>query len=278
MKPALTRAQSVNAEYDYRSYSTSNMNESLRKHKIEAHKKFTLALACLLFFFIGAPLGAIIRKGGLGVSVVISVIIFIFYYMVNVGSEKMAKTGEWNIVSGVWLSSAILLPIGLFLINRANKDSVVFNIEGYREFFQRLLGLRTSRRLNRKEVILNDPDYPALVGNYWTLFFRYREDRVAIDLNERLEAIVEELHNTRDNVILARLNELPILVPDAHTRPFHNARRNMAVGIFLPLGLFFWLRIWRYRLRLWHDMQQIHKLGTQIRERILKNHIQTENE
>ena len=52
----------------------------------------------------------------------------------------------------------------------------------------------------------------------------------------------------------------------------------MAVGIFLPLGLFFWLRIWRYRLRLWHDMQQIHKLGTQIRERILKNHIQTENE
>jgi lipopolysaccharide export system permease protein len=299
-KTALTRARTVNSEYDYRSYSTSNMNESLRKHYIEAHKKFTMALACLLFFFIGAPLGAIIRKGGLGVSVVISVIIFIFYYMVNVGSEKMAKTGEWNILSGVWLSSAILLPIGLFLINRANKDSVVFNVEGYRNFFQRLLGLRTSRRLNRKEVIINDPDYPALVGklqrltddcklyatrgklysipNYWTLFFRYREDRVAIDLNERLEAIVEELHNTRDNVILARLNDLPILVPDAHTRPFHNARRNMAVGIFLPLGLFFWLRIWRYRLRLWHDMQQIHKLGTQIRERILKNHIQTENE
>ena len=299
-KTALTRARTVNSEYDYRSYSTSNMNESLRKHYIEAHKKFTMALACLLFFFIGAPLGAIIRKGGLGVSVVISVIIFIFYYMVNVGSEKMAKTGEWNILSGVWLSSAILLPIGLFLINRANKDSVVFNVEGYRNFFQHLLGLRTSRRLNRKEVIINDPDYPALVGklqrltddcklyatrgklysipNYWTLFFRYREDRVAIDLNERLEAIVEELHNTRDNVILARLNDLPILVPDAHTRPFHNARRNMAVGIFLPLGLFFWLRIWRYRLRLWHDMQQIHKLGTQIRERILKNHIQRENE
>ena len=299
-KTALTRARTVNSEYDYRSYSTNNMNESLRKHYIEAHKKFTMALACLLFFFIGAPLGAIIRKGGLGVSVVISVIIFIFYYMVNVGSEKMAKTGEWNIVSGVWLSSAILLPIGLFLINRANKDSVVFNVEGYSDFFRRLLGLRTSRRLNRKEVIINDPDYPTLVGklqrltddcklyatrgklyripNYWTLFFRYREDRVAIDLNERLESIVEELHNTRDNVILARLNDLPILVPDAHTRPFHNARRNIAVGIFLPLGLFFWLRIWRYRLRLWHDMQQIQKLGMQIRERILKNHIKSENE
>lgn len=299
-KTALTRARTVSSEYDYRSYSTSNMNESLRKHQIEAHKKFTLALACLLFFFIGAPLGAIIRKGGLGVSVVISVIIFIFYYMVNVGSEKMAKTGEWNIVSGVWLSSAILLPIGIFLINRANKDSVVFNIEGYREFFQRLLGLRTSRRLNRKEVIINDPDYPALAGklqrladdcklyatrgklyripNYWTLFFRYREDRVAIDLNERLEAIVEELHNTRDNVVLARLNDLPILVPDAHTRPFHSARRNVATGLLLPLGLFFWLRIWRYRLRLWHDMQQIQKLGTQIKERIEKNYINKENE
>jgi len=297
-KNALTRAQTTQSEYDYRSFGTSNMNESLRKHKIEAHKKFTMSLACLLFFFVGAPLGAIIRKGGLGVSVVISVVIFIFWYMANVGSEKMAKTGEWNIVSGVWLSSAILFVVGMFLVNRANKDSVVFNIEGYRAFFQRLLGLRMSRRINRKEVVLNDPDYPVLtdkllrltsdcrlytkyarlyrIPNYWTLFFQYREDHVAIDLNDRLEAIVDELHNTRDNVILARLNDLPILVPDAHTRPFHNRRRNMAVGIFLPLGLFFWLRIWRYRLRLWHDMQQIQKLCLQIRERIIKLHIPTE--
>ena len=89
---------------------------------------------------------------------------------------------------------------------------------------------------------------------------------------------MEELHNTRDNVILARLNDLPILVPDAHTRPFHSARRNVATGLLLPLGLFFWLRIWRYRLRLWHDMQQIQKLGTQIKERIEKNYINKENE
>ena len=292
---ALRKAQFMQSEYDFRGTISADNNLTLRKHKIEANRKFTLSLACLLFFFIGAPLGAIIRKGGLGVPVVVSVLIFIFYYIVNVGGEKMSKTGQWNIISGVWLSSAVLLPIGIFLINRANKDSVVFNIEGYRTFFQRLLGLRAHRRLNPKEVIIQDPDYPALVGklqnltescaqysekarlymmpNYLRLFFHYAEDKDVIELNDRLEAIVDELHNTRDKVILARLNDLPILVPDAHTRPFRNARYNLAVGLLLPLGLFFFFRIWRYRLRLWHDMQQIQKLGTQIRERIEKKHI-----
>ena len=96
---------------------------------MEWHKKFTLSLACLFFFFIGAPLGAIIRKGGLGVPVVISVTIFIFYYIINVSGEKMAKSGEWIPWFGEWLSSMVLCPIGIFLTYKANKDSAVFNIE-----------------------------------------------------------------------------------------------------------------------------------------------------
>ena len=75
----------------------------------------------------------------------------------------MAKTGQWNILCGMWTSTAILLPIGLFLINRANKDSVVFNIEGYRKFFMKLLGLRSTRKLNRKEVIIHDPEYKRIL-------------------------------------------------------------------------------------------------------------------
>ena len=251
-----------------------------------------MSLACLLFFFIGAPLGAIIRKGGLGIPVVISVIIFIFYYIINVGSEKMAKTGQWNMLCGMWLSTAVLLPIGLFLINRANKDSVVFNIEGYRNFFMKLLGLRTTRKLNRKEVIIHNPEYKRiqqdmaalnkdcqdymdkahlyLMPNYWKLFFRYEQDTTVIGINNRLEALIEELHNSRDNVILTRINEYPIMAPDAHTRPFRSARWNMFTGIFLPLGIFFFFRIWRYRLRLWKDLQDIQKLNEQISERITK--------
>ena len=225
-KSALTRSQNMQDEYAYHAITSESTNAMLRRHKIEAHKKFTQALACLLFFFIGAPLGAIIRKGGLGIPVVVSVVFFIFYYMVNTGGEKMAKTGQWDVITGVWLSSAILFVIGMFLINRANKDSVVFNIEGYRAFFQRVLGLRAKRRINRKEVIIDDPDYSdikvrlaalvqdcqsyterarlRLMPNYWRLYFRYHEDHEVIDIDERLEQLVKELHNSRDSVILLR--------------------------------------------------------------------------
>ena len=289
-KNASTKAQNMQSECDFRKILTEDLNRTYRRHRMEAHKKFTLSLACLLFFFIGAPLGAIIRKGGLGLPVVISVVIFIFYYIINVGSEKMAKTGEWNIFSGIWLSTMVLLPIGIFLTNRANKDSVVFNIEGYRAFFQKVLGLRAKRRLNRKEVIINEPRYAQitatletlsadcaayvkharlhLIPNYWKLFFRYRKDVTVIGISERLEDVIEELHNSRDVVILARINAMPILVPDAHTRPFGNPRRNIVAGVFFPLGLLLFFRVWRYRIRLRTDMLEIQKLSKQITERI----------
>ena len=291
-RSALTHAESLRAEYDFRSIITDDTNYMLRRHRLEEQKKFTLSLACLLFFFIGAPLGAIIRKGGLGLPVVVSVLIFICYYIINVAGEKMAKTGEWSVMSGIWLSSAVLLPVGVFLTNRANKDSAVFNIEGYRAFFRRLLGLRASRAINRKEVIIHDPQYQRVAADlatlsrdcqaynqearlmrmpsYLRIFFHYREDREVERLSGRLEALIEELHNSQDHVILVRINEYPILETDAHTRPFHSARLNVVTGLFFPLGLFFWLRIWRYRLRLWNDMNSIQRINTLIIDRINK--------
>lgn len=291
-RTAQNRAESLRSEYDFRAIITADVNMSLRRHRMEEQKKFTLSLACLLFFFIGAPLGAIIRKGGLGLPVVVSVLIFICYYVVNVSGEKMAKTGEWSVLSGIWLSSCVLLPVGIFLTQRANKDSAVFNIEGYRAFVRHLFGLRVSRALNRKEVIIHDPQYRRLasdllqlsadcqaynqqahlvrIPSYLRIFFHYREDREVERLSGRLEALIEELHNSRDNSILMYINMYPILEPDAHTRPFHSARLNVCAGLFFPLGLFFWLRIWRYRMRLWNDMNSIQKINTLIIDRINK--------
>ncbi len=128
---ATNKAHMLQSEYEFRAMTSDADNASLRKHKIEWHKKFTLSVACLIFFFIGAPLGAIIRKGGLGMPVVVSVLIFIFYYIINVSGEKMAKTGDWDSTFGVWLSSMVLAPIGAFLAYKSNKDSTMFNIEGY---------------------------------------------------------------------------------------------------------------------------------------------------
>lgn len=297
---ALQRAQIMRNEVDFYSMTaTKDGNFQLRKHRMEWHKKFSLSVACLLFFFIGAPLGAIIRKGGLGLPVVISVAFFIFYYIIDIAGVKMAKTGKWDPLLGMWVSAMVLLPIGMFLTQKANKDSTVFNVEGYRAFFMRLLGLRAKRKLNRKEVVIQEVDYAALheeldqltdlcinyqshhrlhlPPSYRRLFFRYNEDQEVLRLSTRLEAMIETAHNIRDAVVIQYLNTYPIIAPHAHTRPFNNRRLNMLVGIFLPFGLLMWVRIYRYRLRLWRDFQTITRTNYGMQERIEKQYIKAPN-
>ena len=115
-------------------YNKMMLNEPVNyvlRHEIERHRKFTLSFACLIFFFIGAPLGAIIRKGGLGAPVVISVIMFIFYYIIDNTGYKMAREDFWPAYEGMWLSSGVLLPIGIFLTYKAVVDATLFNPEQY---------------------------------------------------------------------------------------------------------------------------------------------------
>lgn len=111
----------------------------IRKHLIEVHRKFTLPFACLIFFFIGAPLGAIIRKGGLGMPVVISVLFFIIYYVIDTMGVKFAKEGVWFVYQGMWLSSGILLPVGIFLTYKSATDSALLNADAYIIFFRKII-------------------------------------------------------------------------------------------------------------------------------------------
>ncbi|MBK3519600.1 LptF/LptG family permease [Carboxylicivirga marina] len=115
-----------------------NYQGKITKHFMEVHRKFTLSFACFIFFFIGAPLGAIIRKGGLGMPVVISVLFFIFYYIVDTLGVKFAKEGAWHVYQGMWLSSAILFPLGAFLTYKSATDSTLLNADAYIIFFQKL--------------------------------------------------------------------------------------------------------------------------------------------
>ena len=98
------------------------MRLNIKKHRLELHKKFTLSFACIIFFLIGAPLGTIIRKGGLGLPVVISVLFFVIYYIISTVAERMAEFGDMNLFLGVWLSSIVILPVGLFLTFKATKN------------------------------------------------------------------------------------------------------------------------------------------------------------
>ena len=292
LRNAMQKSTVATNEYEFRGLISKDIDQSTRTHWVEWHKKFTLSLACLFFFFIGAPLGAIIRKGGLGVPVVISVTIFIFYYIINVSGEKMAKSGEWVPWFGEWLSSMVLCPIGIFLTYKANKDSAVFNIEAYINVIRKILGLRISRHIARKEVIIHDPDYPVvktelmalsqewqayaqksrlrLPPNYLHIFFHNIDDHEVISLSRKMENLITILSNSRDAAILDALNKLPIVSTHAHTRPFHNYKWNMVLGIIFPVGIFFYFRIWRYRLRLYKDIQQIKKYSAFISERIKK--------
>ena len=277
-------------EWEGRGMFTGDTNKLIRQHWREWHRKFTLSLACLIFFFIGAPLGAIIRKGGLGMPTVISVCIFIIYYIVDTSSSKMARDGVWDMRFGMWLSTAVLAPLGMWLTYKANNDSVVFNAEVYLQFFRRLLGLRTKRHLARKEVIIHDPNYAeakerlqrlsadcqdylsqknlAHAPSYVRIFFRYEPDTHVEQIGEEMEDLVEMLANTTDRHILAELNRLPIIYTRAHVSPFNGRRRNMAAGLLLPLGLLLWWRIWRFRLRLLRDLKQIVASNEKIVARI----------
>ena len=112
--------------------------ENINKHKKEWHKKFTLSIACLIFFFIGAPLGSIIRRGGLGLPVVISVVFFIIYHLISTIAERMAVFGDLNMFFGVWLSSLVLLPVGLFFTFKATTDAALFDGDSWKKALQKL--------------------------------------------------------------------------------------------------------------------------------------------
>ena len=286
MNSISSQATMISMKGDY-SYS---LNRQLRTHQIEAIGKITLSLACVIFFFIGAPLGAIIRKGGLGVPVIISVLVFIVYYIFENSGMKMARDGNWTVLFGKLISTAVLAPLAIFFTFKANSDSTVFNIDLYKNALWRILGLRTKRHIYKKEVIINDPDYIADaeelmricrdIKNYShehsllkapnpiKVFFRQGDDQVIKEINERLETVIEDLSNTKDKTVLNELNTYPIIATHAHTRPFVRKWLNVATGIILPLGLFFYLRMWRFRLRLLRDLRNIVSTSENIIRRI----------
>ncbi len=273
------KVQSRLSDLSFRSIVTSDGDRLIRQHKIEAIGKLTLALSCLIFFFIGAPLGAIIRKGGLGMPVLISVLVFIIYYILDNSGYRMARGGMWPIWFGKGLAPGVLIPMAVFFTVKATNDSVVFNMDMYREMLRRLLGLRDSRHIVRKEVIIRDPDYAAdaarlaavsrdvaaySVGhrlktapNVWRVFFRYEPDHVMERINDELEQVIDDLSNTRDRVVLAAINRYPIMSVKAHTRPFERRWLNIVAAVVVPLGTVLYLRMWRYRLRLMRDLKAV---------------------
>ena len=283
---ARSQVQAVSADMEFKAMVTEDANRMIRQHEIEMYKKFVLSLSCLIFFFIGAPLGTIIRKGGLGIPVIVSVLVFIVYYILDNSGYQMARRGIWAIWFGELLATMVLVPLAVFVTYKANKDSAVFNFDAYRNLLMNLLGMRLKRNIMAKEVIINEPDYGRdaellsevteraqayaeahklkTAPNVKRVFFEYQADNEMEEINRLLETAIDDLGNTRDKTILNLLNEYPIMSVKAHTRPFNRQWLNVVAAILVPVGLVLYIRMWRFRLRLLNDLRVVVQNNNQI--------------
>ena len=283
-------AEGVRTDYYFRAANMGDEGYKVRRHLTEWHKKFTLSFACLIFFFIGAPLGAIIRKGGLGVPVIISVLLFIFYYIIDNMGYKMARDGVWAAWEGMLLSSAVLTPLGMFLTYKAVNDSVILNADTYLNGLKNLVGKRQGRKIERKEVIIYTPDYVALIPvlhqlqqeaqtylqqhrrwmNYLAFWKQGGRDRAAEELSNKVEQVVEELSNSDQNLVLNKLMDYPVMEGYNQLDERISGKVGLAVGLCFPIGLPLYLLATYQRKLLRHDVQMVYKTSGELLEMLEK--------
>ena len=281
---ALMRTTAAMQDLQFQGYTINDDNFIIRRHQIELMKKFTLSLACLIFFFIGAPLGAIIRKGGLGMPIVVSVILFIIYYIIDNMGYKMARDGRWEVWQGMWLSSAVLLPLGIFLTKKAVNDSAVFNPDAWLNFLRRFTGLHQTRKLEAKEVIINEVDatealsqIDALKTTCQELLDRYpgRQryidywqqgyDKAAIkSLAEEVDRVVDYLSNSRDQMVLNKAMDYPVIRQLLTYCPVGNKTIGSVFAALFPIGLPVWLVGLRHQKNLKRDVNLTIKTCDQL--------------
>lgn len=243
----------------------------------EMHRKFTFPVACLLFFFVGAPLGAIVRKGGVGTPMVLAVLIFIVYYVIDTFGLKMINSGQIPVWAGMWLSSAVILPLGAFLTYKASRDSATLNADAYVVLFRRIFHPNYSRQLEYKEIIMQpatseevlreigqlQSQMDALLGMTYAQSRGLRLDRLPDfatayqQLYQQLEETVETLHNYPDKYIFAQLLSLPML-----GKTFANTlwQNRLCVWICIPLLPISLLLMLYLGIALRRNKRQLHQM------------------
>lgn len=261
LSQATAKAETQIADTRFKIQAMKDDLTSIRRHEIELMKKFTLSVACLIFFFIGAPLGAIIRKGGLGTPLVISVILFIIYYIIDNTGYKMARDGHWPVAEGMWISTAILAPLGIYVTWKAMNDSAVFNPDAWRNLLQKLIGKGQTRRVEYKEVIITDISEakaeamvervramsqqlleayrrPQFFIQYW--FKGLPRQRITA-LSHELDETVEYLTDCRDKAVVAKLFDYPVISSQWIYRPASRRWQSVLAMVLLPLSVPVWL-------------------------------------
>lgn len=270
LRTALSALQQLRNESESRLYIDKDAFFNYRTNRQEWHRKFTYPVACLVFFFIGAPLGAIIRRGGIGVPVVVSVLFFIIYYIIDTFGHNMISSEKMEVVPGMWISTWVLLPIGTLLTWQATRDSASLNMEAYVVFYRKLMGMTRVRKLEVRELILEELDktrateqlrdaiglVEELLRERWltksflwgrlllSRWINHPVEQKMEQLHGMIEGLVGELMNSRNPMVVAKLQDMPILmrriVPIQVGQIFIGRRgliRSIVLGLFIPVSL-----------------------------------------
>jgi lipopolysaccharide export system permease protein len=282
LQSAFMKADNNSNEFLFRSLNKTTTRKTINRHWVEWHRKFTVPFTCLIFFFIGAPLGSIVRKGGLGTPIVISVILFIIYYIVENVGFKMTRDAVWVHWFGMWFSSFVLLPIGVFLTYKAMNDSVIMNADTYVDFFKRLFFIRDKRKYPVKSVIIEEPDYEEVsrslselsrkidrfldryrrlsYKDYWTDAGYGKELQ---SLRSSLEIILNSLSNSRKLGVLAKAEEYPVIF--SVVRIFNSGTVPAKICMYLfPAGIILRLLSVPLEWTIGKDLENIRRLNAEM--------------
>ena len=254
----------------------------------EWHRKFTFPVSCLIFALIGSSLGAIVRRGGIGMPIIISIFFFVVYFIIDSFGTNMLRNESIPIWLGMWLSNIVLFPVGIFLAYKANQDSSALNVEVYVIFFRKLFGFRGVRKVEYQELIIEEADYksgalavaqalkhtdallqgPLFAGRIWSIWTRGAEQRKLATLSKELDDITEALRHTPSRLLVSKLCDLPLL--PTRLSPFlpEEPRWGRILGALLPISLPFGLFLSRVRTHLRADLRTTHTVLLQIADEV----------
>ena len=254
----------------------------------EWHRKFTFPVSCIIFALIGSSLGAIVRRGGIGMPIIISIFFFVVYFIIDSFGTNMLRNESIPIWLGMWLSNIVLFPVGIFLAYKANQDSSALNVEIYVIFFRKLFGFRGVRKVEYQELIIEEADYkagalavaqalkhtdallqgPLFSGRIWSIWTRGAEQRKLATLSKELDDITEALRHTPSRLLVSKLCDLPLL--PTRLSPFlpEEPRWGRILGALLPLSLPFGLFLSRVRTHLRADLRTTRTVLLQIADEV----------
>jgi hypothetical protein len=261
---ALSNARSTKGFIENTTSNLKYEQRNIRKHEIEWHKKFTLAAACLIFLFVGAPLGAIIRKGGMGMPTVISTVLFILYYVISLTGEKFVRESVLESYQGMWISSFILVVVGVFLTYKATNDSSMLNIDTYVNFIRTSLGIDKRNILDKKIYLSGkftfvDLSHDQLQSMLQSLAYEAEESEKTQHkkirlrnigkqilnplLDDELNRFISTYNESVEKIVMSkwlgikyiidRLHEFPVVEsPDKYRLPEKKGRRVLVLVVF----------------------------------------------